>query len=253
MHLQPFEFLLHEKMGLDCQTLGSHVVLRFVQQRMAELEIDSSNDYLNLCHTNPDELKLLVSSATVQETWFFRDKGSLPALHAALLKLTASSFAPRILSFPCSTGEEPFSIVMGLDLLGFDISSLRVDAWDINPRAIDAANASLYGKNSFRGSDLGYRSRYFSEEENHFRLSSSIREKAHFRLANATELPAADFRSCFHAVFCRNLLIYLSPASQDRVLRNLLFMLHPEGILFVGSSETSIPLNYGLYPVPEKM
>ena len=100
----------------------------------------------------------------VTETWFFREKQPF----AALVRLVIEEWLPahptgklRLLSVPCSSGEEPYSMAMALMDAGFLAARFEISAVDISSRALAFAQRAIYGRNSFRGADLEFRARHF--------------------------------------------------------------------------------------------
>jgi chemotaxis protein methyltransferase WspC len=100
---------------------------------------------------------------------------------------------------------------------GLPAERLRIDAIDISTRALDLARLGLYGRNSFRGADLTFRDRHFTAEGRDWRLRDTVRAPVHFAQGNVI---APDFLASaapYDIIFCRNLLIYFNPATQQRV------------------------------------
>ncbi|NEM46493.1 MAG: chemotaxis protein CheR, partial [Xanthomonas perforans] len=126
------------------------------------------------------EQQALVEAVVVPETWFFR----YPESFAALVNLArersthlAGARPLRILSLPCSTGEEPYSIAMALLDGGLPGDGFRIDAMDISEVNLQRAERALYGRNSFRGDDLSFRDRHFAVTPEGFELRSQVRRK----------------------------------------------------------------------------
>ena len=111
------------------------------------------------CRARSDEQQALIEAVIVPETWFFR----YPESFATLAKLASKRLAAinnmralRILSLPCSTGEEPYSIAMALLDAGLKPHQFKVDGMDVSPLSVEKARRALYGKNSFRGQDIDF-------------------------------------------------------------------------------------------------
>jgi chemotaxis protein methyltransferase WspC len=146
----------------------------------------------------------------------------------------------RVLSLPCATGEEPYSIAMMLLDTGVPKDRLIVDAIDISERALARAQRGFYRSNSFRSRDLNFRGRHFGSEENGFVISEAVRNQVNFRCGN---ILAPDFQppSLFYdAIFCRNMLIYFDAPTQRRAIDLLTRRLSPGGVFFVGHAEQSV-------------
>jgi chemotaxis protein methyltransferase WspC len=246
------EALLKQAMGLDAATIGGGSVERAARARMTACGVQDLPAYMTRLHESPAERQALIESIVVPETWFFRDRDAYTALaHIARdASMPARSQGPmRLLSVPCSTGEEPYSIAMTLADAGFSAARYSIDATDISFRAIELALQGDYGRNSFRGTDLCFRDRHFEAGERGYRLRADLRARVRFRQGNllADDFPFAGER--YDVVFCRNVLIYFDRSTQDKAIRVLDGLLDDNGALFVGSSETGLLLDHGFDPV----
>jgi chemotaxis protein methyltransferase WspC len=247
MVLGEFEKLLKQAMGLDAASIGSASIERAVQQRVTVCKAESFREYWELVSTSESERQELIEAVVVSETWFLRDRDAFTGLVRIIQEDWPASRAQsplRVLSLPSSTGEEAYSIVMTLFDAGLTPNRFCVDAIDISRRVLAQAERALYGKNSFRGNDLGFRERYFEATAQGYRLSDAVRRQVQFRLGN---LFAADFLldvERYDIVFCRNLLIYFDRTTQDRAIKILERLLRPQGVLFVAPSETGLLLTH---------
>jgi chemotaxis protein methyltransferase WspC len=242
------EVLLNQAMGLDVASIGYSAVERAVQVRMMESNRSEMRAYIEFVRASQVELQQLIETIAVSETWFFRDSQAF----ALLSRWAFESWLPkkprgplRLLSLPCCTGEEPYSIAMTLLDAGFPADRIRIDAVDISERSLSLARCAVYGKNSFRGTDLAFRERHFDAAAGAWRLSEAVQAHVRFLQSN---LFAADFLTGtgrYDAIFCRNLLIYFDRETQDRAIAVLQRLLAPRGIVFVGPSETSLLLSHG--------
>ena len=173
--IERFEQLLKGRIGLDAESVGRVVVERAVRQRMAALNCADEDGYWLRLSGSSSEQQALVEAVVVPETWFFRH----PESFAALKKLAFEHLSRleggrplRILSLPCSSGEEPYSIVMALLDGGLAPQLFQVDAVDVSEKIIERAHAGLYGHNSFRGEALDFRERYFLPSKEGFALTA---------------------------------------------------------------------------------
>ena len=209
---------------------------------VACLLADPQSYWLHL-RASPTELQELVEAVVVPETWFFRDPqafSGLAAMARSQLVANPARAELRLLSLPCSTGEEPFSMAMAMIDADISPQRFRIDAIDISLRALEQAARASYGSNSFRGQDLDFRSRHFSESEGRWQPCAAVRQSVKFQQGN---LFAPDFlpgRAVYDYIFCRNVVIYFDPPTQARTLEILLRLLTPDGCLFVGPSETGL-------------
>lgn len=168
-----FERLLKSRIGLDASSVGSAVIERAVRQRMSGLALHDEDEYWMRLNGSPGEVQALIEAVVVPETWFFRYPESFTTLARLAFERLPSlggGRALRILSLPCSTGEEPYSIVMALLDAGLSEYLFEVDALDVSARVIERASLGVYGRNSFRGDELGFRDRHFSEVAEGYQL-----------------------------------------------------------------------------------
>lgn len=238
--------LLRERTGLNTATLGPRALERACERRMKLLDITSPDAYAALLRDDTKELQELVEDVVVPETWFLRDLAAYRALSGWVK--TEWLAAPRnhaleILSIPCSTGEEPYSIAMTLRDVGFDSKTASVLGVDISQRSLATAARGVYRSNSFRGRDLSYRELYFDEKKDGYHIAERIRDMVKFRQGNV--LTEGSIGRPFDVVFCRNLLIYFDPPTQRAAMDRLDALLRPDGLLFLGSAETFLAQSLG--------
>ena len=243
-----FENFLRHEIGLDAASVGSSLIERTVRLRMKALGLTTPEDYRDQLVGSPAEREEFIEGVVVTETWFFRDLEPFPALVELVQQSLAAPISPgvvRILSLPCSTGEEPFSLAMALLDADVPRSRFAIDAVDLSARTLARAQLGVYGKNSFRGRALAFRDRHFAPAGEGWQLDGYVRDCAQFHRGN---LLAEDFfadRAPYDVIFCRNLLIYFDRATQARALRKLDALLAPQGVLFVGPAEMPLVAERG--------
>ncbi len=241
-----FQQWLKDRMGLDASTIGPTVVERAVRRRMDACARADLGDYWQWLRQSPLEQQELIEAVVVPETWFFRDAQAFQALAREYDPLWAATHADerlRLLSLPCSTGEEPYTMVMALLEAGFPIERAEVDAFDISERALAKARHGVYGANSFRGRDLAFRDRHFQAVPGGWQVARAVRSQVQFAQGNVLDLGFLPGQARYDAIFCRNLLIYFDAPTQLRTVEVLRRLLRPQGLLFVGPSEASLLLS----------
>ena len=245
--LARFATLLHERMGLSTHSVGLPVIESAVKTRVAARGMNDLGEYWDRVHASEAELQQLIDAVIIPETWFFRDREAFAALVQEVSNrwLRANAGGPlRLLSLPCSSGEEPYSMAMALMGAGFPASLFRIDAVDISVRVLERARKAVYGRNSFRGKDLEYRDRFFEPVGNEFRLAEAVRTQVHFQQANLLDPDFLWDVAPYDFIFCRNLLIYFDGDTQDRAVGVLNRLLKPDATLFVGPAESGLFLNH---------
>ncbi len=235
------ENLLREKIGLDAITIGSNTIARVIRQRMTDCGLTDMNIYLARLQTSDRELEELIEAAIVPETWFFRDREPFVFLSRYAIAEWLPTHANgklRILSIPCSTGEEPYSMAIALMEAGLSTKNFAIDAVDISKKSLLKAQEAVYSKNSFRGADLAFRERYFTQIGNEYQLSSSITSIVNFIHGNLLDRNFLLDKIPYDIIFCRNVLIYFDRQAREQTIAVLDRLLTDKGLLFVGHSET---------------
>lgn len=247
--IRDFEKLLRETIGLSMETVGASVIRHALKRRMTACAISDLHAYWAFVTSSPAERQELVDAVIVPETWFFRDREAFGAMVRHLRENRAGSRPLKLLSLPCSTGEEPYSIAMALLDAGFPDGSFQIDAIDVSSRNLVHAERAIYGKNSFRGTDIAFRDRYFEAAEGGFRPHGIVRRHVRFRLGNVLAAATQAGQETYDVAFCRNLLIYFDRETQGTALTRLRQMLADDGLLLVGPAESGLPVLCGFASV----
>ncbi len=243
-----FFSFLKDRIGLDVASVGEAIIERALRQRCTATESADDDAYWNLLLSSSTEQQALIEAVIVPETWFFRYPESFTSLSLLARERLAElrGVRPiRILSLPCSTGEEPYSIAMALFDANIPAQQFSIDAMDISPISIQRAQRGIYGKNSFRGEDIAFRERHFSPVDEGFLLHERVRGQIDFRAGNLLD-PALLNRVAYDFVFCRNLLIYFDQPTQRHVFEVLKRLTREDGILFIGPAEGSLLTRMGM-------
>ncbi|MBE9041311.1 PAS domain S-box protein [Oscillatoriales cyanobacterium LEGE 11467] len=200
------------------------------------------NNYINLLQDSPEERKTLRNDLLIGVTRFFRDKSAWRFLKEEVLPKLLERVKPseelRFWVSACSSGEEAYSLAMVVDEAVQGSSkplSFKIFATDLDRVALEKADRGIYPEAI--AYDVGEErlARYFTRRDGALQVARKLREKLIFAHHNLTK-DAAFTR--MHLVTCRNVLIYMQSDLQQQVLRNLHFSLQPQGILFLGESET---------------
>jgi chemotaxis protein methyltransferase WspC len=237
--------LLRKVMGLDVVSIGASAIERAVLTRMSTCKLDDTGRYWELLRNSLTELQELIEVVIVPETWFFRDREAFVTLARVAQEDGLSSHAAatlRLLSLPCSSGEEPYSMAMALLDAGLPPSRFRIDAVDISGQMLRRASSAVYGKNSFRSNDLAFRDRHFEKTAQGYQLSDAVRRYVHFQRGNLFDADFLPERDVYDVIFCRNLLIYFNQPDQERAVYVLHRLLKRGGTLFVAPSEAALLL-----------
>jgi chemotaxis protein methyltransferase WspC len=246
------EELLAERLGFDIETIGSGAVANMVSRAMQQAGFSDAAAYAWVLRRDPDVWEHLVDHVVVPETWFFRDVAPFE-LVANLVRAhirTSSHRMFRILSCPCSTGEEPYSLVMSILQASARPDSFVVDAVDVSRRSLEVARQAVFNPRSFRGNFPWDHEPHFdtAESEGAKRLNAASKACVRFRQGN---IIAPDFlkdEAPYDVVFCRNLLIYLRLEARLIAMAALRRLVADNGVLVLGHAETVFAREHGFKP-----
>jgi chemotaxis protein methyltransferase WspC len=214
----------------------------------------SAQEFWEYLNRKPAAVQALIEEVVVAETWFFREPAGFAVLQDVVVAQwlrTRQERPIRVLSMPCATGEEPYSIAISLlEVLG-DPARFTVDAVDISERAVAKAVKAEYSARAFRGQDLAHRRRYFEESADGYQVIGAVRDCINFRTGN---LLAPDLKTSgpYDCIFCRNVLIYLDRALKNVVTGHFSRMLASEGVLVVSAAEGAWLANSGFEALPNQ-
>ncbi len=243
MSLAIIETLLEQKIGFSAETVGSEVVIKAVRSRMEVSGMSGDDEYLAYLQHSEQEWEELFEEVVIPETWFFRNNHSFSFLKQYVREewlLKKGNLKLRVLSIPCSTGEEPYSIAMTLFDVGMSELTFHVDAVDLSTKALQKGEVGVYGRESFRGAETAaFRDRYFTrfDETGLYHIHPEIKRTVRFLRGNLLDKHLLANEQPYHVLFCRNLLIYLGDEAKRRVVGILVRLLADTGILFVGHAE----------------
>lgn len=246
---QRFFDFLKERIGLDVTSVGPAIIERAVRQRSTASRSQTADEYWQTLQGSREEQQALIEAVIVPETWFFRYPESFATLaRLAIRRLDELNNlrALRILSLPCSTGEEPYSIAMALLDAGLKPHQFKVQGMDVSPLSVEKARGARYGRNSFRGQDLTFRERHFVADGDSYRLETRVLEQVHLQVGNLLDPALLANEAPYDFVFCRNLLIYFDQPTQQQVFEVLKRLTHVDGVLFIGPAEGSLLGRFGM-------
>jgi len=245
--------LLRTKTSHDFALYKPGTLLRRIERRMALATIDDSGRYLDMLRRNSGELELLAKDLLINVTSFFRDPKAFELLAEEvipdLVHQQPSDRPLRIWVAGCSTGEETYSLAM---LFLEEIAAakrnikLQVFASDVDEDAVALAREGRYPESVVAEVSPVRLARFFTQEEHSYRVVSELREVVVFTAQDV--LADAPF-SRLDLISCRNLLIYLRPEAQEKVLLLFHFALREGGVLMLGSSETVGSLDDRFEPI----
>ena len=233
---------LRRTSGVDFSQYKPNTIHRRALRRMMILKLDTLDEYGQHLRDHPEEARKLYDDVLIPVTSFFRDFEAFEALktqvYPAIVKDEANKGTIRMWAPGCSTGEETYSLAMTLlEFLGDKASSYQIQIFgtDLNEKGIEKARAGLYRESIAEEISKERMQRFFVKVDGGYRVNKAVRDLCVFARQNLGNDPPF---SQMNVVACRNLLIYIQPVLQKKIVPILHYALKPHGFLVLGGSES---------------
>jgi len=219
---------------------------KHIESRINVLDFDSFRKYffkLRFDDKDGEEFQELMNSVTVNETYFYREKDQFEVLANKILpelhKILPSSKPIRILSSPCSTGEEPYSMILHIVEEGDIVEKrdIEVVAIDIDSTVIEKAKKAKYTERSVHAIPKNILAKWFNKKSLGYELGEDLHGSVDFQVANVFDKEQMRKLGKFDVIFSRNMLIYFDDASRKEVAMTFYDMLNPNGYVLLGHAE----------------
>jgi two-component system, chemotaxis family, CheB/CheR fusion protein len=234
--------LLRKSVGVDFEHYKTSTIKRRIIRRMLLYKLPSLNDYLDYLKQHTSEISVLFHDLLINVTSFFRDPDTLEyvkkTIFPALLKGRTADDPLRIWVPACSTGEEAYSLAIILTEIIADKGlhvPIQIFASDLSENAIAKARIGLYSKADVSEVSPKRLQRFFTKIDGSYRINKVIRDVCIFAPHNLLSDPPF---SRLDLISCCNLLIYLDPLLQKKLLSTFHYSLKHDGYLVLGKSET---------------
>ena len=244
--------LLKEKFAIDFSLYKKATVSRRLEKRMNFHKIETIEDYVDFVKANESEAFLLKNDLLIGVTGFFRDIEVFEYLKENIIPNICPNGYIRIWTSGCSTGEEAYSLGILLsectEKKEFPVD-FKIFATDVCPESIQFAGKALYDENRVENISSELLEKYFNRVSGGYQVKKVLREKivfAHHNLIDDPPFIKMDL------VSCRNLLIYLEPEIQQKILGHFYFSLNDDGFLLLGNSENTGKFKTHFTPVNTK-
>lgn len=223
--------------GMDTHSIDAARLSSIIEARRNKLRLADELAYTAYLQAHEEELDALIDEVVIKETRFFRDAGVFQHLRSTLPNLAMQfSGTLRILSAPCGTGQEPYSLAALLRETGLPLERFAIDACDISLHALEVARKATYPQQAFRYLAPDLIHSLASREKSSWKIHEDLRRSVHFNRRNLAE-PGAIAEGAYHLILCRNLFIYLHPEARATLAQSLSSALIPGGCLVLGSAD----------------
>ena len=248
-----FAELLRRQCGLQFDPDSRFLLEKRLARRLRELEMTSYAAYhyrIRNAERHDQEFANLIDELTTNETYFFSERSQLRALIGEIFtELLAKRQGPgsrpiAVWSAGCSSGEEPYSIVILAQEAGMlPGQDLHVYASDISRRMLRKARQGVYREASFRETEPELRKKYFSEKDGLWRISDYVKKHVDFIHLNLLDRTKIALLGSMDVIICRNVIIYFDTDTKRQVVQTFYEKLRPGGHLLLGHSESLINLS----------
>jgi len=241
---------VYEKSGIFFAENKAYLLESRLTNRLAELGLGSFEDYYYSLKYGSDKTKNEIANlfdvVTTNETSFFRNPPQLDAFKIIIQKNylngTGSLSNPiRMWSAACSTGEEPYTLAIIMEELMQTTKRnipYMIYATDISQKVLESAKRAVFSQYSIRNTDDAVKNKYFTEENNMFKLKENLKKNVKIDFMNLMDDNAYRIYKQMDIIFCRNVLIYFDEKVKKKVIENLYECLKPKGFLTIGHAES---------------
>jgi chemotaxis protein methyltransferase CheR len=242
---------IYKRTGMWFSDSSKYLLQKRLSPRAKELSFDTFQQYFYFLQYDPRadaEFDQIYDLVTTNETYFFREPAQLTAFTEEIIPDILERKAikkVRIWSAGCSSGEEPYSLAMLLQELGwFSRAAFEIFASDINQQVLSRARKGHYRESAFRATDPSIRDKYFTRDpEGSWKISDEIRNRISFGRLNLYDEGRVSLVGNLDVILCRNVIIYFDDSSKKVVVNSFYNRLVDGGFLLLGHSESLISLS----------
>ncbi len=233
---------LLSSLGMNASVLEAAHLRRSIRRRMEAAGLRSPEAYAEHYRTSPAEQEQLAEEIYIHETCFFRDRAVFTeSVNWVKTWLAVNAGPISILSAPCSTGEEPYSLAALLLAEGIPAERVRIHAVDVSANALMRAHSAVYRGLSLRNIPNPAQEGFLEVAGDGWQVVPTVRMPVRFARVNLLEAESLQ-ADMYDLILCRNLLIYLDPVSRLRLAANLARALRRHGRLVLGAADWSSDL-----------
>lgn len=198
---------------------------------------DTYEDYVKALKINKELFNEFINFMTINVSEFYRNPEQWQILEKEIIPILLSkSKNLKIWSAACSTGDEPYTLVMVLNKF-LPMNNIKILATDIDKEVINKAKEGRYGYKSVENLPKDLQNKYFTKDGDMFKVKEEVKNCVEFRQHN---LLKDSYPEGIDLIICRNVLIYFTEEAKNEIYQKFNFALKNEGILFVGSTEQII-------------
>lgn len=221
--------------SIDLNCYKEKQMRRRIDTLITKNSISSYDEYVALIKKDKQKFEEFVNFLTINVSEFYRNPDQWEILEKEVFPKLISKFGNnlKIWSAACSTGDEPYSLVMALSRL-IPLNNIKVIATDIDKQVLDTARMGLYKDKSIAAVPADLKKKYFTQIGTSYQISEDIKRRVEFKEHNLLKDP---YPSGCHLIVCRNVVIYFTEEAKDEIYQKFHKSLMSGGALFIGSTE----------------
>ncbi len=223
---------------IDLSSYKEKQMKRRIDTLIGKRNIKGYQNYIAAIKADKEMLNEFLSHMTINVSEFYRDPMQWNYLDKVVFPELIKKFGKnlKIWSAACSTGDEPYSLVMALSKY-LPLSNIKIFATDLDNEILGKAKVGLYNEKSINSVPKDLKAKYFTKIGPSYRISEDIKKCVTFKQHNLLKDP---YSSGYHMIVCRNVLIYFTESAKEEVFKKFNSAIVKGGILFIGSSENII-------------
>ena len=208
---------------------------RRIDALIAKNKIVGYDNFVKAIKVDKKLFEAFVNYLTINVSEFYRNPDQWKILENEVFPKLVEKFGKniKIWSAACSTGDEPYSLVMALSRI-VPLSNIKVIATDIDKQVLEQARVGLYNEKSIAGVPADLKSKYFTKVGSSYQISDEIKKRVEFKEHNLLKDP---YPTGCHLIVCRNVVIYFTEEAKDEIYKKFHSSLVKGGYLFIGSTE----------------
>ncbi|MGN1176746.1 MAG: CheR family methyltransferase [Roseburia sp.] len=221
--------------SIDLNLYKEKQMKRRIDTLITKNKITSYNDYVMLIKQDKEKFEQFVNFLTINVSEFYRNPEQWDFLDKEVFPELVKRFGKnlKIWSAACSTGDEPYSLVMALSK-HVPLNQIKIIATDIDKQVLEKARVGLYNAKSIASVPDEFKKKYFKQIGTSYQISDEIKKRVEFKEHNLLKDP---YPSGCHLIVCRNVVIYFTEEAKDEIYKKFNQALTKDGVLFIGSTE----------------
>ena len=220
---------------IDLNAYKEKQMRRRIDTLIGKCKLNDYDEYVKLIKQDRDKFEQFVNFLTINVSEFYRNPEQWQFLDKEVFPMLIQTFGKnlKIWSAACSTGDEPYSLVMALSR-HVPLNQIHIIATDIDKQVLDKARLGIYNEKSIASVPDDLKKKYFTQVGSSYKIADEIKRCVEFKEHNLLKDP---YPTDCNLIVCRNVVIYFTEEAKDEIYRKFNASLKKDGVLFIGSTE----------------